>query len=166
LKALALFLITPSIIEDRAVHDVSALGMFACRARFFVKFARWSRAKPDDGPTGEARVTAFWKPRFREASIYQSIAGRSRCAPCIGHDCSAYEADVRSRPSCPAVRSSAILAAMTRAADRPIKAFTIGHPGSRIDETAAAAEIARHLGASISSCRSTSKMQSIRFRRL
>jgi asparagine synthase (glutamine-hydrolysing) len=44
------------------------------------------------------------------------------------------------------VDSSAVTAAMVRAGGAPVKAFTIGYPGARIDETAAAAEVARHLG--------------------
>jgi asparagine synthase (glutamine-hydrolysing) len=39
-----------------------------------------------------------------------------------------------------------VLAAMRRTSDQPLKAFTIGHPGAAIDETAAAAEIASYLG--------------------
>ena len=44
------------------------------------------------------------------------------------------------------IDSSAILAAMTMASGQPVKAFTIGHPGSAIDETDAARRIAAHLG--------------------
>jgi asparagine synthase (glutamine-hydrolysing) len=44
------------------------------------------------------------------------------------------------------IDSSAVLAAMRRATDRPLKAFTIGFPGSPIDETGAARRVAEHLG--------------------
>lgn len=44
------------------------------------------------------------------------------------------------------VDSSAVVAAMARHATAPIKAFTMGFPGTRIDETEAAARIAAHLG--------------------
>ncbi|HET9811996.1 MAG TPA: asparagine synthase (glutamine-hydrolyzing) [Sphingomicrobium sp.] len=44
------------------------------------------------------------------------------------------------------VDSSAIAAAMRRVSDQPIKAFTIGFPGTSVDETAAAESVARHLG--------------------
>lgn len=44
------------------------------------------------------------------------------------------------------VDSSAMSAAMTRIDATPFKAFTIGYPGSAIDETQQAARIARHLG--------------------
>jgi len=44
------------------------------------------------------------------------------------------------------VDSSAIAAGMAYASTTPLKAFTAGFPGSKIDETAAAADIARHLG--------------------
>jgi asparagine synthase (glutamine-hydrolysing) len=44
------------------------------------------------------------------------------------------------------VDSSAIAAGMANASAGRVKAFTAGFPGSRIDETAAASAIARHLG--------------------
>lgn len=44
------------------------------------------------------------------------------------------------------IDSSTILAAAVRANRAPVQAFTIGHPGHSIDETDAAALIARHLG--------------------
>jgi asparagine synthase (glutamine-hydrolysing) len=44
------------------------------------------------------------------------------------------------------IDSGAVAAGMTRAAGRGVTAFTAGFPGSKIDETAAAARIAKHLG--------------------
>lgn len=44
------------------------------------------------------------------------------------------------------VDSSAITAAMVRSGGQGVKAFTIGYPGTAIDETAAAREVADHLG--------------------
>ena len=44
------------------------------------------------------------------------------------------------------VDSSAIAASMATISTHPVKAFTAGFPGSKIDETAAASEIARHIG--------------------
>src|SRR3546814_7113769 len=44
------------------------------------------------------------------------------------------------------VDSSAIVASMARHATAPVKAFTMGFPGTSIDETEAASRIARHLG--------------------
>ena len=44
------------------------------------------------------------------------------------------------------IDSSMVLAAMVRANRSPVQAFTISHPGHRIDESKAAALIARHLG--------------------
>jgi asparagine synthase (glutamine-hydrolysing) len=45
------------------------------------------------------------------------------------------------------VDSSAIAAAMRKVSDQPLHAFTIGFPGTSIDETEDAARIARHVGA-------------------
>jgi asparagine synthase (glutamine-hydrolysing) len=42
--------------------------------------------------------------------------------------------------------SAAIAANMAKASSGALKAFTVGFPGSKIDETAAAAEVASHLG--------------------
>jgi len=44
------------------------------------------------------------------------------------------------------VDSSAIAASMAKVSPGRLKAFTAGFPGSKLDETAAAAEVARHLG--------------------
>jgi asparagine synthase (glutamine-hydrolysing) len=44
------------------------------------------------------------------------------------------------------VDSSAVTAVMASLSDAPVKAFTIGFPGSSIDETEEAARTARHLG--------------------
>jgi asparagine synthase (glutamine-hydrolysing) len=44
------------------------------------------------------------------------------------------------------VDSSAVTAAMAMQTSAPVTAFTIGHPGNPIDESAAAGEIAAHLG--------------------
>lgn len=44
------------------------------------------------------------------------------------------------------VDSSTIAAGVAHASDDPFKAFTVGFPGSKKDETAAASAIARHLG--------------------
>ena len=44
------------------------------------------------------------------------------------------------------IDSGAVTAAMVRAGRRDLKVFTAGFPNSRIDETAAAAEVAKHLG--------------------
>jgi len=44
------------------------------------------------------------------------------------------------------VDSSTVAAGVAQASERPFKAFTVGFPGSKIDETAAASTIARHLG--------------------
>ena len=44
------------------------------------------------------------------------------------------------------VDSSAVVAAMARIANRPIKTFTIGFPDTRYDESAHAEAVARHLG--------------------
>jgi len=44
------------------------------------------------------------------------------------------------------VDSSMVAAGVARASEGSFKAFTVGFPGSRIDETAAASAIARHLG--------------------
>ena len=43
------------------------------------------------------------------------------------------------------VDSSAVAAAMARLSDRPVRAFSIGFPGTAVDETEHARRTARHL---------------------
>ncbi len=100
------------------------------------------------GPVGEATETRFWSPRI---------------APLAGRSDGAWIEETRARvletvdrhmiADVPigaflsgGVDSGAIAAAMTASAGRGVTVFTAGFPGSKIDETEAAREVAQHLG--------------------
>ena len=95
------------------------------------------------------RDVPFWQPRFRiDRSLSADDWIEQMRAMLLASTARHLQSDVPVGAFLSGgVDSSAVLAAMTRSADRPVTAFTVGHPGAAIDETAAAAEIARSLGA-------------------
>lgn len=137
-------------VDERAVHDFFMFGHVQ-RPRSIWRQVR--SLEPGHllhlGPDGEAATRAFWRPRFaprRDLSEAQWIeATRARVQETVAKHMLA-DVTVGAFLS-GGIDSSAIAAAMTRVASAPVKAFTVGFPGTSIDETAAAARIARHLGA-------------------
>lgn len=137
-------------VDDRAVHDYFSFGHVQ-RPRSI--YSTVHSLDPGHvlriGPAGEPAIHRFWEPRFdvdygrSEADWIEETRERVQ-ATVVRH----MLADVTVGAFLSGgVDSSAILAAMTRTASAPVKAFTVGFPGTSIDETEAAAEIARHLGA-------------------
>jgi asparagine synthase (glutamine-hydrolysing) len=136
-------------LDDRAVHDFFTYGHVQTPRAIF----RQARAVPPGhvlriGPEGEPHSHAFWRPQFR------AVGGRSRTS---------WVEETRTRvlgtverhmmSDAPVgvflsggVDSSAIAAAMAQTSARLVKAFTIGLPGSALDESAAARQVAGHLG--------------------
>ena len=97
---------------------------------------------------GEPVISRFWQPRFQiredlsEADWIEET--RERVAETVrAHMLS--DVPVGAFLS-GGIDSGIIAAVMSQAAHRPVKTFTLGFPGSRLDETAAAGRIARHLG--------------------
>ena len=136
-------------LDERAVHDFFSFGHVQ-RPRSIFRQVR--SLEPGHvlriGAAGEPAIRAFWKPRFRVAE------GRSE-ADWIAETRDRVQRTVERHMLADVtvgaflsggVDSSAITAAMTRVATAPVKAFTVGFPGTSIDETASAARIARHLG--------------------
>lgn len=135
-------------IDERAVHDFFSFG--------HVQKPRtiWREARSLDpghvlhlGQGGEPEVKRFWEPRFAVTS------GRSE-ADWIAETRARLQGTVEQHMLADVtvgcflsggVDSSAIAAAMSRVASAPVKAFTVGFPGTSIDETESAARIARHL---------------------
>ena len=135
-------------IDGRSVHDFFSYGHVR-RPRSIYRQAR--QLEPGHwlelGPEGEARTGCFWRPRLRVEQGVSETEWVERMQEMLlttvrRHMLS--DVPVASFLS-GGVDSSAVTAAMVRVSDRPIKAFTIGYPGARIDETEAAAEVARHL---------------------
>lgn len=136
-------------IDERGVSDFFAYGHVLTPRSIF----RQVRSlEPGHilriGPQGESVEKAFWKPRFQvrdglsddewieetRAKVKQTTERHMLADVGIGAFLSG------------GVDSAAIAAAMRLSSAEPLKAFTIGFPGTSIDETEAAGRIARHLG--------------------
>lgn len=134
---------------DRAVHDFFMFGHVQ-RPRTIWNEVR--QVEPGHvlriGPEGEAQLHRFWFPRFAP------VQGRSD-AEWVEETREQFLGTVRRHMLADVpvgvflsggIDSAAVAAAMARHATAPVKAFTMGFPGSRTDETEIAAGIARHLG--------------------
>lgn len=137
-------------LDERGVHDFFMFGHVQ-RPRSIYRQVR--SLEPghvlEIGPTGDAEIHEFWRPRFRvrhDLSEAQWIEEtRARVQATVERHMLA-DVTVGAFLS-GGVDSSAIAAAMTHVATAPVKAFTVGFPGTSIDETAAARRVAEHLGA-------------------
>jgi asparagine synthase (glutamine-hydrolysing) len=136
-------------VDERAVHDFFSYGHVR-RPRSIYRQAR--QLEPGHwlelGPKGEATTGCFWRPRLRvEQGVSEAEWTLRMREMLLGAVKRHMLSDVPVASFLSGgIDSSAVTAAMVRVSDRPIKAFTIGYPGARIDETEAAAEVARHLG--------------------
>jgi asparagine synthase (glutamine-hydrolysing) len=147
LKALLVLPEHEFAVDDRAVHDYFSFGHVR-RPRSIYRQVR--TLDPGHFLTlradGDCEVTAFWEPRFQQVArpdvhwfkqmqeMLQSTTARHMQSDVpVGAFLSG------------GIDSSAVLAAMRRSSNLPIKAFTIGYPGAAIDETVAARSIAQHL---------------------
>src|SRR6478609_11048 len=137
-------------VDDRAVHDVFGFGHVR-RPRSIFRQVR--TLEPGHvltiKPSGEARTSQFWQPRLRRPTESLSTEAWTEQMRTMLVDTTLrhMQSDVPVGAFLSGgIDSSAILAAMTRASREPVTAFTIGYPGESVDETAAAGEIAAHLG--------------------
>jgi asparagine synthase (glutamine-hydrolysing) len=149
LKALLTLPTLRFTIDPRSVHDFFSFGHVRIPRSIYSEV---ETLRPGYfltvGPEGEGQAEQFWKPspasherhsarewahEFR--SIFQDTTARHMMADVpVGAFLSG------------GIDSSAVLAAMSRATTQKITAFTVGYPGSAIDESEAAQEIAAHLG--------------------
>jgi asparagine synthase (glutamine-hydrolysing) len=149
LKALILLPDHRFDIDDRAVHDFFSYGHVR-RPRAIYRQVR--QLEPGHwlelGPEGEARTGCFWRPRLRvEPGVSEAEWVERMREMLLGAVRRHMLSDVPVASFLSGgIDSSAVTAAMVRVSEQPVRAFTIGYPGARIDETAAAAEVARHLG--------------------
>ena len=136
-------------IDERSVHDFFSFGHVQKPRSIWREV---HSLEPGHvlhlGPEGEPQLARFWTPRFvvrhdlseaqwveeTRARVQQTVEKHMLADVTVGCFLSG------------GVDSSAIAAAMARTASAPVKAFTVGFPGTSIDETAAAARIAAHLG--------------------
>lgn len=137
-------------IDERGVHDFFSFGHIQKPRSIFRQI---HSLEPGHvlriGATGEAVTKRFWAPRFAvrtdlseadwieetRARVQRTVEQHMLADVTVGAFLSG------------GVDSSTITAAMARVASGPVKAFTVGFPGTSIDETRAAARIAGHLGA-------------------
>ena len=136
-------------IDERALHDFWSFGHVQ-KPRSIYQQVR--SLEPGNvlhvGPNGAPSRSVFWQPRFR---IREDVSEndwidetRKRVLDTVKRHMLA-DVPVGAFLS-GGVDSGAVTAAMTRSTSQPIKAFTIGFPGSTIDETEAARRFAEHLG--------------------
>lgn len=149
LKAIELLPSHDFSIDELALHDFFAFGHIRRPRTIYTEVAM---LEPGCflviGPTGPASIHSYWHVEFRpppdldeqhwiEEARHQLLTTTARHM----------QADVPTAAFLSGgIDSSIVLACMARSTDRPIEAFTISHPGHRMDESAAAAAVARHLG--------------------
>ena len=136
-------------IDERAVHDFFSFGHVQKPRSIYRQVASLEPGHVlHIGPTGAAVRRAFWQPRFQvregvseedwieetRTRVLQTVRQHMLADVPVGAFLSG------------GVDSGAVTAAMTRATNHRIKAFTIGFPRSAIDETDAARRFAEHLG--------------------
>jgi asparagine synthase (glutamine-hydrolysing) len=136
-------------VDDAGVHDFFSFGHVLGPRTIF----RQVRTLPPGhvlhlGSTGEPRLERFWEARIKP------VRGRSD-KEWIEETRERVLATVKQHMIADVpigaflsggIDSGAVAAGMARAAGRGVTVFTAGFPGSNIDETDAAREVAKHLG--------------------
>lgn len=136
-------------IEERSVHDFFSFGhVLGPRSIFRQVRALEPGHVLRAGPVGVSSSKQFWKARVRvQAGISEAewIEETRRRVLATVEQHMLSDVPVGAFLS-GGVDSGAIAAAMARTTRPDFKAFTAAFPGSKIDETKAAAAVARHLG--------------------
>ncbi|MFT8242972.1 asparagine synthase (glutamine-hydrolyzing) [Roseomonas sp. BN140053] len=136
-------------VDERAVHDALSVGHVRPPRTILSEI----RVLPPGhslvlGPEREARETAFWHSRRRRVPA-------RRAADWVEEFRELWLDTVRRHLLADVplgvflsggVDSSAVAAAMAKLSGRPVRAFTIGFPGTPVDETEHARRVAQHLG--------------------
>ncbi len=136
-------------VDERAAHDYFSFGHVR-RPRSI--FRQVTTLEPGHclsiGPDGPPQTLLYWQPRFRADRRLSHTAWTEEMRTVLLESTARHmQSDVPVGAFLSGgIDSSAILAAMRRSTDAPLKAFTIGYPGAAIDETDAARRIAEHLG--------------------
>lgn len=136
-------------VSERGVHDFFMFGHVQPPRSIYSEI----RSLPPGhilkiGPDGEASEQAYWQPSFATGpSLSEAEWIEETRRQLIETTRRHMLADVPVGVFLSGgVDSSAMSAAMKKVDPTPFKAFTIGYPGSAIDETEQAARIAKHLG--------------------
>ena len=136
-------------VDDRAVHDFFSFGHVQPTRSIFQQAYSLAAGHVLHIDAETMRQHAYWKPRFTLNAALSDDEWIEETRAKVLHTVKRHMlADVQVGAFLSGgLDSSAILAAMRRASDAPLMAFTLGFPGTSIDETAEAAKIARHVGA-------------------
>ncbi len=136
-------------VSPRAVHDFFSFG--------HVRLPRSIHAQVRTlapghvlriGPSGAAQETVFWRARYRRVGARTETEWvedfRARWLQTVRqHLLSDVEVGAFLSGG---IDSAAVVAAMRRVSDAPVRTFTIGFPIQRYNEAPAAEQVARHLG--------------------
>lgn len=136
-------------IDERGVHDFFMFGHVQKPRSIW----REVRSLPPGhvlhlGPKGEPELRRYWAPRFEVRQGLSEADWIEQTRDWVSETTRRHMlSDVPLGAFLSGgVDSSALVAAMARHATAPVTAFTMGFPGTAIDETEAASRIARHLG--------------------
>lgn len=136
-------------VDEEGVHDFFCFGHVLGPRTIFKQV----RALPPGnvlrlGPRGEPSIRSYWSPRIRPVhgrreadwieETRERVLGTVRQHMLADVPIGAYLSG--------GIDSGAVTAAMTIAGGRGVTAFTAGFPNSKIDESAAARAVAKHLG--------------------
>ena len=136
-------------VDERGVNDFFSFGHVQKPGSIYSEVrslppGHWLRL----GPEGDPVMKAFWQPAFRvvadltEAEWVEET--RAKVAATVRKHLLS-DVPVGAFLS-GGIDSGAVTAIMSQQSPTPVKAFTLGFPGSRLDETQAARTVARHLG--------------------
>ncbi len=143
-------------LSQRAVHDFFSFGHIRTPRSIYEQVRS---LKPGHfltiGPEGDSTETAYWQPHYQEGEPRPDEEWietfRQRWLETVErHMLSDVEVGAFLSGG---IDSAAVVAAMTKLVDAPVRTFTIGFPVERFNEAPAAESVARHLG-----CRHTTRM--------
>jgi len=136
-------------IDERGIHDFFSFGHVLGPRSIFDQI---TQLEPGHvlhvGPQGQSKKRCFWRPELR---VRHDVSERDWVEQTRERVLATVKQHMLSDVPVGAflsggVDSGAVTAAMARATDAPVKAFTAAFPGSKLDESAAAKDVARHLG--------------------
>ena len=135
-------------LDQRAVHDFLSFGHVQPPRSIYQEARHLAPGHFMEVTATRSVTRRYWEPRFEirtdlsedewieetRAQVKQTVKRHMLADVPVGAFLSG------------GVDSSGIIAAMTRIANAPVKAFTLGFPGTSIDESSSAARIAAELG--------------------
>jgi asparagine synthase (glutamine-hydrolysing) len=136
-------------VDERAVHDFFSFGHVRRPRSIFRQVAVLEPGQfLTIGAEGPARLQSYWRPSVRTAANHSLEDWTEQVRVMLLETTARHlQSDVPVGAFLSGgIDSSAVVAAMTRVTGQPVKTFTIGYPGARIDESEAARRVARHLG--------------------